>query len=256
MKLTPSNYFTTKANQEFWSVSMFKAFRDCPAAGMAMLKGEYERPMTTALLQGSYVDAHFSGTLDGFLEEHPEVLNKRTGELKADYQKARAAIARAESDPYMMECLSGKPQQILTGEVFGEPWKCKVDFLHEDKIVDLKYMKDMKPIYKDGEYKPFVIAYGYDIQGFIYQKIVEQVTGKRLPFYLAVITKEDPSDIRVIEIPQELLDFELDRFKKNVQFFDGIKKGVFSPERCEHCDYCKSTKVLKAPKRLEELDFE
>lgn len=247
MKLTPSNYFTTKANQEFWSVSMFKAFRDCPAAGMAMLRGEYERPMTTALLQGSYVDAHFSGTLPEFLDAHPEILNKRTGELKADYQKARAAIARAESDHYMMECLSGKPQQILTGEVFGEPWKCKIDFLHEDKIVDLKYMKDMKPIYKDGEYKPFVIAYGYDIQGFIYQKIVEQVTGKRLPFYLAVITKEDPADIRVIEIPQEILNGAGGLVQHWIQIFAAIKRGEVEADRCEQCAYCRATRKLNGP---------
>jgi hypothetical protein len=247
MKLTSSNYFTGEANNQFWSVSMFKAFRDCPAAGMAMLKGEYERPTTTALLQGSYVDAHFSGTLNEFLDAHPEVLNKRTGELKADYQKARAAIARAESDPYMMECLSGKPQQILTAEVFGEPWKCKVDFLHEDKIVDLKYMKDMKPIYKDGEYKPFVIAYGYDIQGFIYQKIVEQVTGKRLPFYLAVITKEDPSDIRVIEIPQEILNGAGGLVQHWIQIFAAIKRGEVEADRCEQCAYCRATRKLTGP---------
>ena len=89
MQLTPSNYFTSEANNQFWSVSMFKAFRDCPAAGMAMLRGEYERPTTTALLQGSYVDAHFSGTLNEFLDAHPEVLNKRTGELTTRRQEQR-----------------------------------------------------------------------------------------------------------------------------------------------------------------------
>ena len=247
MKLTPSNYFTTKANQEFWSVSMFKAFRDCPAAGMAMLKGEYERPTTTALLQGSYVDAHFSGTLNEFLEAHPEVLNKRTGELKAEYRKARAAIEAAEADEGFMEYMQGEPQRILTGELFGVPWKAKPDFTFPDKIVDLKYMRDMQPIWKDGERKTFIDAWGYHIQGYVYQKLMEQKTGKQLPFYLAVITKEDPADIRVIEIPQEILNGAGGLVQHWIKIFAAIKRGEVEADRCEQCAYCRATRKLTGP---------
>ena len=77
----------------------------------------------------------------------------------------------------------------------------------------------------------WVEAWEYDLQGAVYQEIVRQNTGEQLPYVLAAATKEKDPDLAVIEIPQELLDFELDRFKKNVQFFDGIKK--LEPEEAE-----------------------
>jgi len=64
MKLTEKNYFSQKANEEFMSVSQFKAFDKCPASAMAELKGEFTREKTTALLVGSYVDSYFEGTLE------------------------------------------------------------------------------------------------------------------------------------------------------------------------------------------------
>ena len=55
MKLTNSNYYTPEADRAFWSTSQFKAFDKCEASGLAMVRGEYERPETDALLLGSYV---------------------------------------------------------------------------------------------------------------------------------------------------------------------------------------------------------
>lgn len=75
MKLTNDNYFSPEANREYFSVSQYKTFLDCPARAMAEIRGEYKEPMTTALLVGSYVDAYFEGTLDKFREEHPEIFN-------------------------------------------------------------------------------------------------------------------------------------------------------------------------------------
>ena len=247
MKLTPENYHTPEANNEYWSVSMFKAFKDCEAAGLAMLRGEYERSTSAAFLQGSYVDAHFSGSMDVFLAEHPEVLNSRTGALKADYQKARAAIERAEHDELFMEYMSGASQVIMTGEVFGERWKIKVDKLSDDKIVDLKYMRNMESIYRDGEWKTFIDAYGYDVQGFIYQQVVLQNTGSMLPFYLAVITKEDAPDIELIHIPDWKLNSAGSMIKYWISEFADVKAGRRAPKRCSHCEYCRSTKKLTKP---------
>lgn len=253
MKLTQDNYFSQEANTEYFSVSQFKAFQKCEAAAMAQIRGEYEPETTEALLQGSYVDAHFSGTLPEFLDEHPEILNKRTGELKAAYLSARSAIQRAERDPLFMEYMSGEKQVIMTGRLFDQDWKIKVDSLHDDKIVDLKYMKDMKPVYTGREWKPFIDAYGYEIQGFVYQQIVTNVTGKQLPFYLAVITKEKTPDIALIEIPQWRLNSAGELVKYWVKKYAAIKSGELDPERCEACDYCRETKVLKTITKYEDL---
>ena len=246
MNLTAHNYFSHEAGTEYMSVSQFKAFYDCPAAALAQIRGEWERPKTTALLEGSYLDAHFSGTLATWLEEHPEALNKRSGELKAEYRKARAAIEIVENDPWFMEFLSGEPQNIITGEIAGIPWKAKPDFTFPDKLVDLKYMRDMLPIWKDGERKTFVEAWGYHIQGYVYQQLELQRTGVLKPFYLAVITKEDPADHAIIELDQALLNSVEGIVEHYAPIYDGMKRGSIEPERCEHCAYCRSTKKAKS----------
>lgn len=253
MKLTKDNYFSRPASKEYMSVSQFKRFKDCPAAAMAEITGAYEPAKTTALLEGSYIDAHFSGTLAEFLEEHPEVLNKRTGELKAEYRKARAAIELVESDPHFMEYLSGEPQNILTGELFGSAWKAKPDFTFEDKLVDLKYMRDMKPIFKDGERKTFIDAWGYHIQGYVYQQLEYQRTGKMKPFYLAVVTKEDPADHAIIELDQKLLNSAEGIVKHYTPIFAAIKDGEAEATRCGTCAYCRQTKKVFRPMVYEEL---
>ena len=253
MKLTKDNYFTKEANTEYMSVSQFKAFKDCPAAAMAQIRGEWDRPKTTALMEGSYLDAHFAGTLPEFLADHPEVLNKRTGELKAEYRKARAAIEVANADPVFMEYLSGEPQIILTGELCGVQWKAKPDFTFEDKIVDLKYLRDMKSIYKDGERKTFIDAWGYHIQGYVYQQLEQQRTGKLKPFYLAVITKEDPADHAIIELPQWLLNSAGSIVQHYTPIFAAMKRGEVEADRCEACSYCRQTKHISGAMKYEDL---
>jgi hypothetical protein len=58
-------------------VSQFKAFEKCEAAALAELTGEYQREKTVSLLVGSYVDAHFEGTLDVFKAQNPEIFTKK-----------------------------------------------------------------------------------------------------------------------------------------------------------------------------------
>lgn len=253
MDVTSENYYTPEANMEYMSVSQLKSFRECEARGLAEATGEYQRPTSKAFLEGGYVDAHFAGEMDKFLSEHPEILNSRTGALKSEFVKARAAIERAEHDEMFMHYVSGKPQKVLTGEMFGVPWKAKPDFVHPDMIVDLKYMKDIQPIWKDGEKKTFIDAYGYDLQGYVYQTLEYQLTGLMKPFYLAVITKEDPADLHIINIPQWRLNACQEVIKYYSRHFTQIKQGASEPVRCENCAYCRSTKVLKHVTNYEDL---
>lgn len=247
MKLTKRNYFSKKANLHFMSVSQFKSFSKCQNAALAEVNGKYEREKTTALLVGSYVDSYFEGTLANFIKQNHEIF-KKDGTLKADYLQAEAIIKRILKDDLFMEYLSGKNQVIMTGSICGVPIKIKIDSLHPDKIVDLKVMANFEPV-KDTErgILPWFEAWGYDLQGAVYQEIVRQNTGKKLPFYLAAATKEKVTDIDIVHIDQESLDFALERFKQDVELFDAIKKGIIEPERCDACPYCKETKVLTAP---------
>lgn len=253
MVLTAKNYYSQEANREYMSVSQFKDFAgtygkmQCEFYGTEKLAGRWEDERTTALLVGSYVDSYFEGTLEEFKKETPEVF-KKDGTLKAEYLKAEKIIERIERDPYFMRCLSGDKQVIMTGELFGCKWKIKMDsYLVDTAIVDLKVMAsitDLKWV-RDIGYLDFVRYWGYDVQGAIYQKIVEQNTGKKLPFFIAAATKENEPDIRVIKIEQHYLDEALAMVEANMPRILRVKSGEVEPDRCELCDCCRHNRVLK-----------
>lgn len=246
--INEANYHSPDMSTQFVGATQYKQFLSCPAAALAACRGEYRREETTALLVGSYVDAHFAGTLMQFRAQHPEILNSRTGELKADFKQAEEVIARIERDKTMMEYLTGDRQQILTGFIAGVPFKIKPDFLHRDRIVDLKIMKDFDSVWIDGEgRRHWIEAWGYDIQGAIYQEIISQTYGERLPFFIAAATKEKVPDICLLEIPQSRLDEMLAEVEHYAPIFSEMKLGLRPADRCERCDWCKQSRVLLGP---------
>ena len=254
MELTNDNYFSSEASLNYWSVSQFKAFNKCEACGLAESQGIYERPETDALLIGSYVDAYFSGELEKFEEERGSQMFKKNGEILAKFSHANDMINRVESDPLMNEYLEGEKQTIMSAELFGVPWKIKMDVYNEQRIVDLKTTKDFEDVYDPGYgYRSWIEYYGYDIQGAIYTRVEQMVTGrdKPLPFYLAAVTKEKTPDIKIIHIPDHILDAAYHMVEAKIDRFELIKKGEVEPIRCEKCDYCKSTKILTAPEEYE-----
>ena len=250
MTLTNGNYFDTEANKAFWSVSLFKAFDKCEASGLAQVRGQYKRETTDALLIGSYVDAYFTGDFDKFRTEHEDEIYTKKGTLRANFETANKCINAVECQPLMMEYLEGDHQVIRTGSLFGVDWKIKMDVFNGERIVDLKCVKDFEPIYKEGFGRLNWIEYwGYDLQGAVYQKI-EQISSQRdkpLPFYIVAVTKEKVPDIAVIRLPQHVLDTALKVVEAKIDEFDLVKSGEIPPERCGHCEWCKSTKILTEP---------
>ncbi len=246
MILTAENYFSPEANRHYMGSSQFKSFMNCEAAAMAELKREYERPMTTALLIGTYIDAHYEGTLDIFRAKHPEIFTK-SGELKAEYRHAEKIIARLERDRLFSSYMAGEKQVIMTGEIAGVPYKIKIDSYHPGKaIVDLKIIKDFDTIYnrKVGGRQHFIDFWRYDIQGAIYQEVVRQNTGLQLPFYIAAGTKQEEPDLNIFWVPQNKLDEALDIVTHLSQRFCKIKWNMLIPQSCEECAYCRFKKEL------------
>ena len=251
--LTNSNYFSTEAARDYWSVSLFKEFDKCEACGLAMSRGEYEREKSSALLVGSYVDTRFTGgegSLGQFALQHPEIFNSRTGALKAEFKHAETMIEAVKAQPLMMDYLKGENQVIMTAELFDVPWKIKIDVHGGNRIVDLKTVKDFEPLYKEGFGRLSWIEYwGYDIQGAIYQRIEQIASGRTepLPFYIVAVTKEKVPDVAVIQIPQYVLDTALKVVESKIDRFDLVKHEEIEPIRCERCDYCKKSKRLTEP---------
>ena len=263
MILAADNYYSEEANRQYMSVSQFKDFNGtygrigCEFAAMEKLAGRWNPEPSTALLVGSYVDAYVEGTLDDFKSRNTDILTAK-GELKAPYKKAEEIIARIERDKYFMKYLSGEKQTIMTAELFGCEWKIKMDsYIPGKVIVDLKVMAsitDLKWV-KDIGYLDFVRYWGYDLQGAIYQKIVEINTGKRLPFFIAAVTKEVEPDIRIIQVTQNYLDEALTVIESNIRRVLSVKNGEVEPDRCDLCDCCKHNRVLKAPISIMDLTY-
>lgn len=274
-KLTDSTYQSIEANLKYFSASQIKMFYSCEARAMAMITGKWKPEDSVSLLIGSYVDAWFSSKrhfdrpgeisgpeFDEFIQKNEKkIRNSRTGELKADFKLAEQMIERAELDKLFMEFLKGNHQVIMTAEIFGVPFKAKFDILRDNykvrdkRIVDLKTVRDFKPLYREGEGRlSFVEYWRYDLQLAIYQEIYYRNKGIKLPMYLACITKETPADISVIHIPQEQLDMNIEILEKDMERFRMVKAGILEPKRCEGCAYCRATKRLKSPISLSDLN--
>jgi len=254
MTLTNSNYHTLEANQDYWSVSQFKTFNRCEAAGLATVTGEYVREETDALLIGSYVDAYFSGEMEEFLKLEGDKVYQKNGKRYKKFDDADKMIDRVEADPLMLEYLKGEKQVIMSAELFDVPWKIKIDVHGGNRIVDFKTVRDFEPIFdKTYGHRSWIEYWGYDIQGAVYQRIEQIVNGRTepLPFYLVAVTKEKVPDIAVVQIPQHILDAALGLVEAKIERFDMIKHGEVEPKRCEHCDWCKQSKRLTVPEIYE-----
>lgn len=256
-KLTKNNYYSIEADQHYMSASQVKSFLTCEARAYAEVTGNYERAKSNALLIGSYIDAYFEGakSFETFKRENPSIFNSRTGEVKAEFKKCDEMIERIKSDPVFMEYMKGRKQTIKTGKLFGVDFKCKFDVYapKKNRIVDLKTVRDLSPMYKAGEGRMSPIEYWmWDMQMAIYSAI----DGNDYDTFLAIVTKEAPPDIALVEIDRNRRQANLDFLEDKIPRFDAIKKGLVEPDRCEHCDYCRATRKLIKPMTVDEMEFE
>ena len=272
MELTRENYFSQEAQMAYMGSSQFKDFLSCEAAALAKIQGRYKPPASRSMLVGSYVDAWYSGELPDFTERHPDMFKKdRT--LKADFLAANAIIDRMQADQLYSLLMSGEKQAIRTGKIAGVPFKIKIDSLldaaacrqiaeefpgaapalgfGDGAIVDQKVMRDLGDVWSDEERRmvPFAQAWGYDIQGAIYQA----VEGHMMPFILAVGTREEPADLAALYIPDDALRAKLYEVEDLAPRFQAIKEGREEPRRCERCPWCRATRTLRTIVDFREL---
>lgn len=236
MKLSDDTYYGKEANQAFFSVSQYKDFCKCEAMALAKIRGEYEQPTTKAMLIGTLVDRWFEGTLEQLRQESPNIFYCRNGALRADFRKADQIIKRVQRDERFMQYMSGEKQKILTFEMFGVPWKMKMDsFVSDICVTDLKVVQNFKSL----------AFWRYDIQGAAYIEGVRIALGQDLPFYLACVTKEAVTNFDIFQIDQPTLDMALREIEGNMPRFIAVKAGLEEPHYCGVCDYCKSVKKAR-----------
>lgn len=272
MQLCEANYHSQDANRRYMSASQLKSFCDCPARTIAEINGQYQREETSALMVGSYVDAHFSGLLPQFVAAHPEIYT-RTGTLRAEYTQADDIIQYLDSDDLLRRMLAGQTQQIVTGEIAGVPFRGKLDSLlsssqcesivqdypemadtmlmAQGAIVDLKCMRDMASMYRPGAGRvSFVQGWRYDLQLAVYQQLV----GGKLPCYIVAVTKEKQPDKALIYLPQYMLEAALGAVMDLIPQFAAMKERPETAPRCGRCDWCRQSKVITGPVDADELE--
>ena len=279
--INKDNYYDIKG---VLSASTIKSFEQCEAAALAAYKGEYARPSTTALLVGGYIDAALDSDeeLERFCTSHPEIINSRTGQPKADFARAAEIVERCKSDPLFQALTIDVPsdghQYIVLGTIgvtaSGEPIPCKgkLDFLLQPDyllhladifpgwadyfrdcasygglIVDLKSAANTDEAWSDdaGCRVPWVQAWHYDRQLAIYRELYRQQFGRVLPVMVLVCTKEPATSLLPLSIDSGTLDeglAEAQALAPRVWYL--MQTDEPDPHRCEKCAWCRMTRRL------------
>lgn len=252
MVLTLENYFSIEADREYMSVSQYKNFKTCEAKAMHDLE-EKDTTYKSAFLEGQLFENLVAGDAKLFMAQHPEMISTRgstAGQLKSEFQRVVKAAEKFNSQKFFKDIIEKcEKQVILTGEICGVPVKCCLDLFDREtnSIYDIKCMKDFNEQWNKEEkrYIPWYYAWGYVLQLAVYREIVKQNFNTE-PKEIALIaaTKEDIPDIQAIKFSTDLLDLELEEFKKNIRYYNDIKTGIAPAIGCGICSYCKTIKQI------------
>lgn len=247
-----NNYYSRQSDIDYASCSQLDKFDQCEATYKAYLNGEYNYEKTESLLLGSYVHSWAEGKLEEFKQDNPEIFTKN-GVLKCNFRKANKMIDVLSKDPLCMEMLKGESELVFHGEINGMPWKIRVDKFYEKRVVDLKTTKDIyEKTWKDGQKVNFIENYNYQRRAAIYSEIIRQNLGFLPEFYLVVVSKEVVPNKEIIDMTDvERWKEELNQLK--TKRFKLLREQKIDALRCERCDYCKSTKMLKKSINYKEI---
>jgi hypothetical protein len=234
--------------------------KPCECKALAIAKGEYAMPKSSALMIGSYVDAYFDGTLDKFKIKNPEIFTQK-GELRADYKQAEVMIARAIKEPFFMKYMKGETQKILTSEINGVPIRVKIDSLNERRITDLKTTESLGKVYYNNdanEHLTFIDKYDYYAQAAFYCPAVYTNYGKWLPFYLAVITKDKENGVphprlAIVQLSEQIIKQKLIEIEQKIRGAWMLLQGEIDPVPCGNCGWCADNLPLEKVISADEL---
>lgn len=264
--LNNSNYYSNEQDWATQSKSWFWKFEQCEAEALAELKGVWRPPQNlTPLLVGNYLHSYFESpeAHRRFIESHKKELyrygNPEKG-IKQEFKKADEMIHTLENDPNFKRLYQGDKEVIVTGELFGVKWRGKIDCLNLDRhlFLDLKTVDDIhKKHWSEAEhqYVSFAEARGYDMQMAVYQELIKQTFGVECEPLIIAVSKQDVPDKGAFSVPDSLMAAQLDLIEADQPHIEAVKHGTEKPARCEHCEYCRSTKTLNDVIDIDEIPF-
>ena len=260
MILSHDNYYSEEANKEYMSVSQFKDFMKCEAAALAKLNGEYNDLDNQALLVGNFLHSYFESPTahQSFIEDNSGTIYKKNGGMYQHFEKATEMIERLKQDDFFNFIYQGDKEVIVEGDLFGCKWKAKVDLVNHRKgyFIDLKTTRELRKRYwsdKFGQYVPFVLAYDYVLQMYVYKQLLQQQHGVPYDPYIVAVSKETPVDMAAITIDPTRYIIEEDYLANNIERVLAVKEGREEPHSCGKCPYCLSKKRLSGFIEIDQL---
>lgn len=274
MDLTRDNYYTAEADWAYMSCSQYQGWRQCEAKQLAKLQGRWTDEPKEAFLVGNYFHTHFESpeAHAQFCQENFDaiyktktVTNQRTKEKEtvitgkyAPFVQADKMIEVARRDMLIKTLVDmpGENETIMTGTLFGVPWRIRVDKYIPDgrMLIDYKTVANINELKWDAaahEKVTFIDAYGYMMRAAVYSEIEKQTMGAETDphFIIIAISKQDYPDKDVLELNhRQRYDYELEQIRERLPYIQRVKSGAVKPTRCGTCDYCRATKKLFAVK--------
>lgn len=155
--------------------------------------------------------------------------------MKDDKKKAQLEKINPETIPVCLAKAAYLGLDFFNGECYAIPYGGNLSF-QTDYKGEIKLCKR----YSKNKIKDIFAK-------VVREEVVYRNTGLRLPFYIAAGTKEEEPNIEVIQVTQNYLDEAKNMVEMNMPRILRVKNGEVEPDRCEMCDCCRHTKVLKRP---------
>jgi hypothetical protein len=300
MILTDDNYYSVEADREFLSCSQYQGFMECEAKQLAKLQGRWTDKPSKAFLVGNFFRSYFespeahakfcrdnieeiytSASVKKYyaLEEQKAIIKATGGEadtvsedvlvLLNDYKIAEKMIDAVMKDEFMCYFvkLPGENEKIVQGDIFGVPWRGKLDkyIPNENFIIDYKTVANIwetsyNPVTKQRE--TFVEHYGYIFRAAVYSllelemrfkidfheayRLMKEDVSVLMMFVLLCVSKQDYPDKRCISLNhQQAYIKAIEDLKNYLPRVKALREGKAIPKRCGMCDYCRATNKVK-----------
>lgn len=300
MILTNENYYSVEADRAYLSCSQYQGFQECEAKQVAKLQGRWRDKPSKAFLVGNYFhsyfespEAHAKFCVDNMCDIYTAASIKKYDALKeameielsvngssdivpesvlislADFKQADSMIEAVINDEFMNYFveLPGENEKIVYGDIYGVPWRGKLDkHAHDDNfIIDYKTVANIwetayNPITKQKE--TFVEHYGYIFRAAIYSllelemrlginfetayKLMKEDETVLMMFVLLCVSKQEYPDKKVVSLNHKQAYIKaIEDLKNYLPRVVALREGHAIPKRCGKCDYCRATNKVK-----------